>query len=157
MGLFQLLFILFLIVPIVEIYLLIEVGSMIGALPTVGLVVFTAILGVWLLRIQGFATLARVRSTVARGGIPAMEMLEGAVLLISGALLLTPGFFTDAIGFFCLVPAFRRALIRWVLGRFLTPFNGRGGPKGPRGGASGEDSSRNGPTTLEGEFRREDD
>jgi len=150
MGPFQLLFLLFLIVPIVEIYLLIEVGSVIGALPTVGLVVFTAILGAWLLRIQGFATLARVRSTVAQGGIPAMEMLEGAVLLVSGALLLTPGFFTDTIGFACLVPAFRRALIRWALGRFLLPFDGRGGPRGGGG-------ARSGPTTLEGEFRREDD
>jgi len=93
---FQILFLLFLLIPLLEIYLLIKVGGIIGALPTVFIVVFTAVLGAWLLRIQGLSTLMRVRSTLAQGGIPAVEMLEGAVLLVAGALLLTPGFFTDA-------------------------------------------------------------
>lgn len=150
---FQILFLLFLIIPIVEIYLLIKVGGIIGALPTVFLVVFTAVLGAWLLRLQGFSTLRRVQKTLEQGGIPAMEMLEGAVLLVSGALLLTPGFFTDTIGFLCLIPVFRRNLVRWALGRFLMPPGRTGG-----GGHSGDHSGhRNGPTTLEGEFRREDD
>jgi len=147
---FQLLFLLFLIVPMAEIYLLIKVGGVIGAFPTMFLVVFTAVLGAWLLRVQGFSTLARIRSTMNQGGIPAMEMVEGAVLLVSGALLLTPGFFTDTIGFLCLIPALRRAMIRWVLGRFLMP-PGFAGP----GSGSGKQSP--GPTTLEGEYRREDD
>ncbi|MEE8379473.1 MAG: FxsA family protein [Gammaproteobacteria bacterium] len=147
---FQLLFLLFLIVPMAEIYLLIKVGGVIGAFPTMFLVVFTAVLGAWLLRVQGFSTLARIRSTMNQGGIPAMEMVEGAVLLVSGALLLTPGFFTDTIGFLCLIPALRRTMIRWALGRFLMP-PGFGGP----GSGSGKQSS--GPTTLEGEYRREDD
>lgn len=149
---FHVLLLLFLVIPLVEIYLLIEVGGIIGALPTVFLVVFTAVLGAWLLRLQGFSTLRRVQATMAQGGIPAMEMMEGAVLLVSGALLLTPGFFTDTIGFLCLVPAFRRNLIRWLLGRFLTPPGGFGG--GPGSHRAGR---HNGPTTLEGEFRREDD
>jgi len=147
---FQLLFLLFLVIPLAEIYLLIKVGGIVGAGPTVFLVVFTAVLGAWLLRIQGFSTLERVRSTMNQGGIPALEMMEGAVLLVSGALLLTPGFFTDTIGFLCLIPALRRAMIRWVLGRFLMP-PGFGGP----GSESG--NSSHGPTTLEGEYRREDD
>lgn len=147
---FQFLFLLFLVIPLAEIYLLIKVGGIVGAGPTVFLVVFTAVLGAWLLRIQGFSTLARIRSTMNQGGIPAIEMMEGAVLLVSGALLLTPGFFTDTIGFLCLIPALRRAMIRWALGRFLMP-PGFGGP----GSGSGKQS--HGPTTLEGEYRREDD
>lgn len=147
---FHFLFLLFLIVPLVEIYLLIKVGGVIGALPTVFLVVFTAVLGAWLLRLQGFSTIRRVQSTMAQGGLPAMELMEGAVLLVSGALLLTPGFFTDTIGFLCLIPAFRRNLIRWALGRFLMPPGGFGTPPG-------DQSRHHGPTTLEGEFRREDD
>lgn len=154
MNPFSILLILFLTIPLVEIYLLIKVGGIIGAFPTVFMVVFTAVLGAWLLRIQGFSTMTRVRRTMAKGGIPAMEMLEGAVLLVSGALLLTPGFFTDAIGFVCLVPSLRRTMIRWMLGRFLMPPGGFTG-SGP--GTSGRSSRHQGPTTLEGEFRREDD
>ena len=156
MNPFSILLILFLTIPLLEIYLLIKVGGVIGAFPTVFMVVFTAVLGAWLLRIQGFSTMTRVRRTMEQGGIPAMEMLEGAVLLVSGALLLTPGFFTDAIGFLCLVPSLRRTMIRWMLGRFLTPPGGFGGPgAGSHGGSSRR--SHHGPTTLEGEFRREDD
>ena len=156
MNPFSILLILFLTIPLLEIYLLIKVGGVIGAFPTVFMVVFTAVLGAWLLRIQGFSTMTRVRRTMEQGGIPALEMLEGAVLLVSGALLLTPGFFTDAIGFLCLVPSLRRAMIRWMLGRFLTPPGGFGGPGA--GSSSQQHSHRHhGPTTLEGEFRREDD
>ncbi len=144
---FQILFVVFLLVPLLEIYLLIKVGAVIGALPTVFMVVFTAVLGAWLLRIQGFATLRRVQETLAQGGIPAMEMLEGAVLLIAGALLLTPGFFTDALGFLCLIPSLRRALIRRLLKDVL--MSGMRGPGGPGGGA--------GPRVIEGEFRRDDE
>jgi len=155
MNPFSILLVLFLTIPLLEIYLLIKVGSIIGALPTVFMVVFTAVLGAWLLRIQGFATLARVKRTMAQGGIPAIEMLEGAVLLVSGALLLTPGFFTDAIGFLCLIPSLRRTMIRWVLGRFLTPPGGFGGMGDPHRGESSSGTHR--PNTIEGEYRREDD
>jgi UPF0716 protein FxsA len=150
---FQILLLLFLAIPLVEIYFLIQVGNVIGPWPTIFLVVFTAVLGAWLLRIQGFATLMRVRSTMAQGGIPAMEMVEGAVLLVSGALLLTPGFFTDTIGFLCLIPALRRAVIHWALGRFLIPpgFGGSGS------GDGSQSSQHRDSTTLEGEYRREDD
>jgi UPF0716 protein FxsA len=152
MNPFQILFVLFLLIPMLEIYLLIKVGAIIGALPTVFMVVFTAVLGVWLLRIQGFATLARVRQTMAQGGIPAVEMLEGAVLLVAGALLLTPGFFTDTVGFLCLIPSLRRAIVRWALARFFIPPGGFGGPgQGPAG------SQQHRVNTIEGEYRREDD
>jgi len=115
MNPFGILFLLFLIVPLVEIYFLIQVGSAIGALPTVFLVVFTAVLGVLLLRYQGFVTLRNFQSNMGRGKLPALEILEGMVLLVAGALLLTPGFFTDAIGFACLIAPLRRAVIQWFL------------------------------------------
>jgi len=141
---FRFLFILFLLVPVLEIYLLIQVGGLIGAIPTVFLVVFTAVLGAQLLRFQGLSTLNRVRATLERGEIPAAEMLEGAMLLVGGALLLTPGFVTDAFGFLCLIPAARRRLVVWLLERYLVS---------PPGG----DHGQHGPRTLEGEFRREND
>ncbi len=105
----------FLLVPLVEVYLLVQVGSVVGAFSTVALVVGTAVLGAVLVRAQGFTTIARVRAQLARDELPAMEILEGVFLLVAGLLLLTPGFFTDSIGFVCLTPSFRRALIRRVL------------------------------------------
>lgn len=112
----------FLIVPIIEIYLLIQVGGLIGALPTIGLVVLTAVLGAAMLRIQGFQTYLRFQRSLSKGRYPATEMLEGVALLVGGVLLLTPGFFTDAIGFVCLLPWTRRALVAWSVSRFLNAF-----------------------------------
>jgi len=148
MTLFRILLLLFLTIPMVEIYLLIKVGSIIGALPTVFLVVFTAVLGALLIRLQGFATMQRVQAMLARGEIPAIEMLEGVVLLVSGALLLTPGFFTDTLGFLCLIPALRRRLISWLLERSLINRN-QGPPHGP--------TQQHGPRTIEGECWHEQD
>ncbi|MFT5563232.1 MAG: UPF0716 protein FxsA, partial [Litorivivens sp.] len=90
---------LFITIPIAEMYLLILVGSHIGALPTIGLVVLTATVGLWLLKLEGLATLVRLQDRINQGEIPGQELLEGIMLLIGGALLLTPGFFTDGIGF----------------------------------------------------------
>lgn len=115
MNIFRSLFILFLLIPIIEIYLLIQVGGVIGAIPTILLIIATAALGAFLLRMQGIATINRVQSTLQRGEIPAIEMMEGLLLLISGALLLTPGFFTDTIGFLALVPQIRQKFIIWAL------------------------------------------
>lgn len=141
---YPLLVLLILLVPLVDIYVLIKVGSIIGALLTVFWVVFTAVLGVGLVRMQGFATLARLRATVMQGGIPAMELMEGVVLMLAGGLLLLPGFITDAVGLVLFISPLRRALIAWAVRRFFTP----GGGPAPR------DS---GPRTIEGEFHREDD
>ena len=117
MPIFRILLVLFLAIPLLEIYLLIKVGNSIGALNTVILVVLTAVIGAWLLRLQGISTLRRVQATAARGEMPAIEMLEGMMLFLSGALLLTPGFFTDTIGFILLVPPIRKALALWFLER----------------------------------------
>ncbi|MFN2309039.1 MAG: FxsA family protein [Gammaproteobacteria bacterium] len=147
MRLVPLLLLVFFTVPLIEIYLLIKVGGWIGAVPTVFMVVFTAVLGALLLRQQGLATLQRVQDTLARGQIPALELLEALLLVVGGALLLTPGFFTDLLGFLSLIPPFRRWLVQTLFDRYLL---GRQGP-GPHGSPPAE-----GPVTLEGEFKRED-
>jgi UPF0716 protein FxsA len=132
----------FVIVPLLEIYLLLKVGSLVGVLPTVLLVVATAVLGAWLVRRQGMSALARVQGALDRGELPAVPLLEGAMLLVAGALLLTPGFFTDVLGFLVLVPSLRGAAARWLLARLVVHGSSTGGPQGPR--------------TLEGEYHRED-
>lgn len=145
MPLFPLLLLLFLLIPVGEIYLLIQVGSEIGALPTVGLVIGTAVLGAWLLRHQGLSTLMRARESLDRGDLPALELLEGVILLVGGALLLTPGFVTDAIGFACLVPMLRQALVRQVVSRGQWVRREPPDDQGPPGGR-----------VIDGEYRRED-
>jgi len=152
---FPSLFLVFLLVPIVEIYLLIKVGSVIGALPTVFMVVFTAVLGAFLLRVQGFATLAQFQRNLAEGQLPATTLIEGALLLLAGALLLTPGFFTDTVGFVLLVPPLRRRLAGYLLRRGL--FGMAQGPgQGGHRGQGGRADDHQGPRTIEGEFHRDD-
>ena len=112
---FRSLFFLFLLIPLIEIYFLIQVGEVIGAGWTIFLVVATAVIGAGLLRMQGLSTLQKAQVTMAQGQLPAIAMFEGVALVLSGALLMTPGFFTDAIGFILLVPPFRQGLIKHVL------------------------------------------
>lgn len=124
---FRTLLFLFLLIPLIEIYFLIQVGEVIGAGWTVFLVVATAAIGAGLLRMQGLNTLQRAQLTMAQGQLPAVAMFEGVALLLSGALLLTPGFFTDTLGFILLVPAIRQAMIKKVLssGQFTMYQAGR--------------------------------
>ncbi len=101
--------------PLIELYLMIQVGNEIGAGPTVLLVLFTALLGGLLVRMQGISTLRRVSATLARGEAPAIEMLEGVLLVAAGLGLLLPGFVTDTMGFLLLIPPLRRWLVlRWL-------------------------------------------
>ena len=116
-GLFKFLFLVFLIVPIIEIFVLIEVGSVIGALATIALVVATAGIGAALIRAQGFATLARLQRELASGEMPALTLLEGVFILVAGALLLTPGFVTDIVGFCFLTPPLRRSMAGSIAGQ----------------------------------------
>ncbi len=134
-------------IPVIELYFMIEVGSVIGAFSTVSLVVFTAALGGLLVRLQGFTTMMRVREMAARGEVPAVEMLEGVVLLVAGFSLLLPGFFTDAIGFLALVPPLRRGMILWFLQRSSVI----------RPAYKSETKSKTKFDAIEGEYRREDD
>ncbi len=117
---FKILFALFLIIPLLEIAILIEIGKVVGAGYTILLVIGTAALGAALLRQQGVSTLVRVQQQLDQGHLPATELLEGLILLIAGALLLTPGFFTDIIGFAMLVPALRLRFVQHILKNFLT-------------------------------------
>ncbi len=112
------LFLLFIIVPIIEISLLINVGEAIGAWNTVGLVLLSAFIGVNMLRYQSLSTLARAQQRASQGEIPGQEMVEGIVLAVGGALLITPGFVTDFIGFCCLLPFTRKAFAAKLMGRF---------------------------------------
>ena len=152
--------ILFIVVPLVELYLIIKIGGYIGALWTVMIVVMTAVIGVQLLRLQGFNTLRRAQQNMARGSMPAMEMMEGIVLAVGGALLITPGFITDTLGFLCLVPVTRRALIRRIMATSnvqmhgFTSFHSGQNPGGhpPHRQHPGHEGR-----TLDGEFKREDD
>ena len=119
MFLFRIFLILFITIPLVEIAILIKIGKIIGAGYTIALVIGTAFLGVSLLRIQGISTLAKVQANVNRGQLPATELIEGLILLISGVLLLTPGFFTDMLGFLMLVPMLRQRLAETFFVNFM--------------------------------------
>lgn len=111
------LFLLFIVMPIVEMWVLISVGSSIGAMNTILLVLLTALIGIFLLREQGFETLWRGREKLQQGKVPAQEMAEAIILAVSGALLLTPGFITDSIGFAGLIPICRQIFVNGLLRR----------------------------------------
>jgi len=130
--------------PLIELYVLIQVGSVIGALPTIALSVLTAIIGGMLVRLQGLNVLMRVRENLDRGEAPALDLIDGAVLLLCGFALLLPGFVTDIVGFLLLVPPLRHALIR----RYVKVV-----PVAPAGGAAG---AHHQPRIIDAEYRRED-
>jgi len=119
------LFILFAVIPVIEVYLFIKVGSLIGALPTVALLLSISLAGAWLVRHQGFEILRRIQDELAQGRLPAAELLDGALVLVGGVLLLTPGFFTDVLGLFFLIP-FTRALIKKIARLWLQRRLARG-------------------------------
>ncbi|MEQ8288428.1 MAG: FxsA family protein [Gammaproteobacteria bacterium] len=140
---FKILFLLFLIVPLVEIAILIQIGQVIGAWPTILLVIVTAAIGAGLFRQQGLSTLSRVQTQLDDGNLPATELIEGVILLVAGAMLLTPGFFTDVLGFLILVPTIRARLATNLLSHFIaTRVSVR--------------ETENG-TIIEGEYREVDD
>ena len=124
---------LFMLIPIVEMWILIEVGGWIGALPTFGLVVLTATIGLSLLKQQGLSTLMRARRKMDEGAIPASELVSGVMIAVGGALLLTPGFVTDALGFALLIPQTRQ----WLLFKLIDRYRDK--------------------IVIEGEFHRVDD
>ena len=122
---------LFLAVPLTEIAVFVLVGSKIGVLPTIGLVVLTAIAGSILLRWQGFNALARIQKELAGHKVPGREMVQGVMILLAGFLLLTPGFVTDTLGLLLFIPPVRDAVWRFLSSRvnvetFETGFAHRG-------------------------------
>ena len=149
---------LFIVLPIAEMAVLIKVGGIIGVLNTVALVLLTAIVGAWLLRQQGLATLLKAHQRLNSGELPAREVAEGLILAVGGALLLTPGFITDTMGFLCLLPGTRhwlaaQALKRMVVSGQSSSFYFRAGPGAFDDQAPfGRDADGN---IIEGEFRDE--
>jgi UPF0716 protein FxsA len=112
------LFLLFVLVPVAEIYLLVTVGGAIGALPTVALVILTALAGAHLARMQGMSTMLRIRENLDQGFMPAEELLDGVLIFLAGVVLLTPGFLTDIAGLLILLPATRNLFKKWLRTKF---------------------------------------
>lgn len=143
---------LFLLFPLIELAVLIQVGSAIGVLPTLLLVIATAVLGSVLLRVAGIATAWRAREKLARGELPEQEVLEGLLIAVGGGLLLLPGFISDVFGVLCLIPFTRRLLVGKVRQRvaeqalrqraFADDLQARSGPARPN--------------VIEGEFEHRD-
>lgn len=143
----RVLFILFIIVPLVEMIVLIKVGGVIGALPTIALVCLTAAIGVALIRAQGLSAIQSAQRRMAAGEMPAKEIVDGICLAAGGALLLTPGFVTDTLGFVLLIPALRHLLLHRLVVKLMS---------GAKVYQSQYHKPESANATIEGEFRRHD-
>jgi UPF0716 protein FxsA len=144
----------FIAIPLVEMLLLFEVAEYIGGLTTVGLVVLTAVIGVQILKRQGFATLSRANRRLESGQLPGQEIVEGLLLAFAGALLLTPGFITDTIGFICLTGPLRRAMARKLIDSgVLVAMQGGAGSRGFFWSSGHRHSRPRDSSTIEGEYR----
>ncbi len=146
------LFLAFVLVPIIEIALFIQVGGAIGLGPTLLIVVITAVLGTWLVRNQGQLAMGQLRQSFNHLSDPTEPLAHGAMILFSGALLLTPGFFTDAVGFALLIPRVRVAVFNYLRSKIKVTSFQMGGqmggmhhPRGPQGFQQGD--------TIDGEFQ----
>jgi UPF0716 protein FxsA len=118
---------LFIVVPMVEIYVILQVGHVIGTFDTLALLVLVSIAGAWLTKHEGFRVLERLRAQLEAGRVPAAELVDGVLVLGAGVLLLIPGFVTDAIGLVVLFPPTRVLLRRYLRHRFeIRVFGGRG-------------------------------
>lgn len=108
------LFLLFSVIPVVELAILIKVGSLIGTLNTIVIVILTAVIGAFLVRMEGLGVLSRIQQNMMQNIFPAEELIDGVMVLLAGALLLTPGFFTDVLGFLMVFPVSRNVIKRGV-------------------------------------------
>lgn len=136
MNIFRSIFIAIIVISFLELYVLLAVGSVLGAITTILLIILSAALGSYLLKKQGFETYQRFQAAIQRNEVPAIELMEGFVILLGGALLLTPGFITDIAGLCCLLPSLRVHIINFILERFAIP-------------------NPNNSNVLEGEFRKD--
>jgi UPF0716 protein FxsA len=131
-----LLFVVFIVVPIAEIYVIVKVGEAIGVLPTIALLILDSVVGSALLRSQGRAVWRRFNEALAEQRVPAREVLDGALVIFGGALLVTPGFLTDVLGAILLLPPtrslVRAALVRHFARRFVVASFPRTPPARPR-------------------------
>ncbi|MBV2134382.1 membrane protein FxsA [Pseudomonas sp. MAP12] len=146
----RLLLLVFILFPLLELALLIQVGSSIGVLATLLLIIAGALVGGFLLRIAGPATAWRARARLLGGEMPEQEMLDGLLMALGGFLLLLPGFISDLLGLFCLLP-FTRHLLKRRLGRRAAQHSARAAQAGQQG------PSPSRPQIIEGEWKRHDD
>ena len=116
------LILLFTLTPLLELALLIEVGSQIGIGPTLAIVIATGVAGATLAKSQGLGVVRRIQAEISSGQIPTEALLDGALILAGGLLLLTPGIMTDACGFVCLVPVTRKAFKDWLRRKIQNTF-----------------------------------
>ncbi|WP_018623406.1 FxsA family protein [Kangiella aquimarina] len=169
---FRSFFLLFLILAVLEIYVLIEVGNWLGAPATIGLILLTGIIGVGLLKHQGLSVFERFKGKMQQGQAPAQEIIEGVLLIIAGAFLITPGFVTDTIGFLWLIPATRSAFAKGMIkaGWFkFQKMNGQGNfyyqynqqsetrTRTEQEERHEEQTKVSGSRIIEGEYERKDD
>jgi len=143
-----LLILLFIVVPVAELYVIIKVGELIGVWPTLALLLADALLGSWLLKHEGRGAWRRFNEALAARRFPGREVVDGALIIVGGTLLLTPGFLTDIVGVFLLLPPTRaitrRLLKRFTIGRFLVvgmPGDVQG-PFGPPPGGGSRGASK---------------
>ena len=146
------LFPIFVVVTLAEIYVLVTVGQAIGGLSTVLLVIITAFIGSRLLKQQGWSTMAKAQQSIADGRTPALEMFEGVVILVSGVLLLTPGFITDILGLLGLMPWSRSYFINHFLEKNAERVFSKKNSVFINRGESSETKKTNKDETIEGEF-----
>ncbi|TQV70899.1 FxsA family protein [Aliikangiella marina] len=159
------LLILFILVPIIEIGVFIQVGGFLGLWPTLLIVLVTAVLGVNLLKQQGLRAWMDIQTSMAQGKVPAVEMASAAQLLFAGGLLLTPGFVTDGVGFALMVPAVRLALAQYLMNHWAkkatvvssTNFYYTNETQRSDGSPINESHKRPGNRTIEGEFEDRSD
>jgi UPF0716 protein FxsA len=149
------LLLLFIAVPLLEIALFVQLGSVLDLGWILLIVVLTAILGTWLVRLQGRGVLRQIQGSFETLRDPTEPLAHGAMILFSGALLLTPGFFTDAVGFLLLIPAVREVAFRWLRTRITVRSASGGAPphpdrRPPRGGGPRRPAGR--PDVIEGDY-----
>jgi len=137
--------------PLLEFYVLLEVGAAIGSISTIFIVVFTMVLGLLLMRHQGTYNVSRIKKSMDKGEVPALAMFESVFIFFAAVLLLIPGFITDGIGVLFLITPIRRLLLKRVMG--LSRFQ----PPGPSSGQGGSAASSGPAGIIEGECKREDD
>ncbi|MGQ0630413.1 MAG: FxsA family protein [Sporichthyaceae bacterium] len=131
-----------LLVPIIEIVVIVQVGQSIGAWPTIALLIASAVLGSWLIRREGAKAWTALRDKLHSGGMPAKELADGALILVGGTLLLTPGFLTDLVGFFLVLPFTRPLARRALVAGATRALFGKAGMTPPPGGPGGGDGGR---------------
>ena len=133
---FRFLLVAFVVVPIIEIWVLIQVGAVIGGWNTIALMILVSAIGAFLVRREGFGLLARIQERLAGGEMPTKELVDGVLVAMAGALMLTPGFVTDAIGLLCLFPPTRAVDRTALIARYRDRIK-VAGPGAAMGGAAG--------------------